>query len=135
MGLEKCWASSSANSSNNSMPIFVFLENKCPLDGIPWIKRIMETTDASIVNTKAISVIQFAFTTAQPKDSFYYHCKVIFINQKFLADNYLNSPRLCNLLMVLLVLLKASRAVKKVTHSVFFIIFKKFLKLLWFLKF
>ena len=91
VGLEKCWASSSETSNNTSSPIFVFFDNKCPLAGIPWIKQITETTDKSKINTRAISVIQFAFTTAKPEDSFYYHCKVILINRKFVSDLCVNN--------------------------------------------
>ena len=74
VGLDKCWGSTSADAydTNGAVKKFIFFDNKCPVDGLPWVKAI--DTNA---NRKVVELRQFAFTGQADKSAFYYHCEVI----------------------------------------------------------
>ena len=76
VGLTECWASLSDDPANAN-PKFDLYNEKCPVPGVPWIKRLKEDSNPSVVNPRGVSVIQFSFTAADASDAFYYHCKVI----------------------------------------------------------
>jgi hypothetical protein len=76
VGLTECWASLSKDP-NEKNPSFELYADKCPVAGVPWIKRLKNNGESSAVNPRGVSVIQFSFTAATASDAFYYHCKVI----------------------------------------------------------